>query len=337
MNYALIIGSEGQDGRLLFDLLLSRQALSPCADQCGQYAILGIDIGVVRSHKIDVNILALDINTPIDITNKQVLGELIRKIKPCEIYYLAACHQSSEEASSSNPHDLFVKSYQVNVLGLLNTLEAMRLFAPEAKLFYASSSFVFGEFCSSEMQDEQTPFNPTSIYGMTKLDGILACRYYRKTYGVFASAGIFYNHESVYRRPSFISKKIIRGAIDIKNKRTEKLLLGDLSAEVDFGYAPDYVVAMHRILSLEVADDFIIASGKKHSIKDFVAVAFSLLGLDWEKYVFEDKNILKSSRWPMVGNAAKLQQLTGWKASVDFKTMIKLLLRAEGAEINETL
>jgi GDPmannose 4,6-dehydratase len=201
---------------------------------------------------------------------------------------------------------------------------------PKARLFYASSSRIFSA-SSKGLQDEKTPIDPDCIYGTTKAAGLFACRMYRNKYSIFASTGILYNHESHLREDKFVSRKIIRGAIDIKKGKRTSLVLGDLSAKIDFGYAPDYVDAMHKILNTAVCDDFIVATGKKHSVLDFVKTAFGYLGLDWKLYVKEDKNIVTRKSPSRAGNARKLRSVTSWKPSVDFREMIRLLLSKEGA------
>jgi len=313
MKRALIIGSEGQDGRLLSDLLADRG-----------YSLLGIDLGTIKARGISWN-------SAVDITDRQDVFSVVKNIKPGEIYFLAAFQQSSE-GKQIESYELLTESYRVNVFALINALEAIRLYSPKSRLFYAASSHVFGR-PDRKIQDESTPFRPVTVYGITKADGVMACRYYRETCGIFACAGILYNHESRYRDRSFISKKIIRGAIEIKNNLRNKLKIGDLKAQVDWGYAPDYVDAIHRMVLLDKPDDFIIATGEKHSVREFAETTFSLLGLDWKKYVEEDRTIITHKSLPLVGNPGKIMKKTGWKPTVDFKSMVKLLLIAEGADI----
>ncbi len=310
MKIALIIGCEGQDGRLIRELLLSQG-----------YAVLGLARGIVHS----VNV-AWD--RPVDIFKQEIVLDLMKTVSFDEIYYLAAHHQSSQDPSQDNTF-LFKQSHAVNVEGLLNFLEAIRLRAPKAHLFYAASSLLFAN-TTTNIQDEQTPFAPDSIYGMTKLNGLLLCRYYRQQYGVFASTGILYNHESPYRAANFISTKIVQAAVKIKQGKQEGLVVGDLNASIDWGYAPDYVKAMQQILSAPEGDEFIIATGQKHCVRDFVQIAFDCVGLDWKKYVKEDIGIMTRKRKSLVGNSQKLMDATGWRPSVDFKGMIKLLVEAQG-------
>lgn len=307
MKKAIIIGCNGQDGRLLYENLCLKD-----------YRVTGIARSSSPNYENDWS-LSLDISEP------EAVFDLIKRVVPDEIYYLAAFHHSSESMPSHENREMFNKSFQVHVLSLVNFLEGIRMFSKESRLFYAASSHVFGN-PMVEPQDEQTPFNPKCIYGITKTAGIHTCRFYRHKYNLFVSTGILYNHESSYRKPIFVTKKIINSAIKIKNKQQDKLVLGNLSAEVDWGYAPDYVEAFNRILSTSAPDDFVIATGEKHSVRDFVEIAFGTLGLDWKKYVEEDKNIIAKSDMTLVGNPRKLMKTTGWKPSVDFAETIKLLL-----------
>jgi len=311
MKTAIIIGCEGQDGRIAFDLLLQKQ-----------YRILGISRGGVRCAGIDWD-------QAVDITREEDVLHLSKAVKADEIYYLAACHQSSQDRLRDES-DLLKESHAVNVEGLLYFCEGIKKYSPKARLFYAASSLIY-EGTDTTMQDEQTPFCPQSIYGMTKLNGLLLCRYYRDRYGVFASSGILYNHESHYRGDNFISTRIIKAALNIKEGNQDSLALGDLSAQVDWGYAPDYVAAMHQILNSHHTDDFIIASGTTHSVRDFVMITFDLLGLDWKKYVREDRSIVMRSRKVLKGNPKKLMEQIGWRPTVNFQGMIRVLLQAQGA------
>lgn len=315
MKKAIIIGCQGQDGRLLYDLLLQKK-----------YILLGIDQNFVHND-------GFVWDKPIDITNTQQVAEVIKQFVPDEIYYLAAFHHSSEDALLDNVA-LFEQSYNINVFAPFNFLEGMRRYSIQTRFFYAASSHIFGK-PSDNYQNEGSRIDPIYIYGISKATGYHVCRFYRCKYSVFTSTGILYNHESSIRNEKFVSMKIIKGAVNIKNGRQNKLILGDLSAVVDWGYAPDYVDAMHRILNIGKADDFVIATEKKHTVRDFVQTAFGFLGLDWNHYVEEKSNIITKEKAALVGDPKKLKTMTGWKPSVDFKQMIKLLLFAEGAEIEQ--
>ncbi|MEQ8192617.1 MAG: GDP-mannose 4,6-dehydratase, partial [Candidatus Eremiobacterota bacterium] len=308
-------GSDGQDGRLLYGFLLKKQ-----------YTLLGIDKETIKSHGIPWT-------EHVDINNSKEVFQLLKTIKPDEIYYLAAFHQSSEDKPIDEMY-LFHQSYKINVFSLMNFLEAIKTLCGKTKIFYASSSHIF--CCnSSNIQDENTPFSPNSIYGITKLDGLLLCRYYRNKYGIFTSSGILYNHESHLRKETFLSKKIIKGAIDIKNKKCDRIVLGDLSAKSDWGYASDYIEAMYKILNINSADDFIIATGQLHTVLEFVDTTFTYLGLKWENHIEENKHIINRKNNILCGNHEKLTNATGWKPKVNFKEMIKILLINEGWHFDE--
>ena len=311
MKRAIIVGCEGQDGRLLSDLLSKKG-----------YAIIGLDRNVIRCPKGSRF-------KSVDIIKSREVACIVKRFKPNEIYHLAAFHHSSEDKAIENI-ELFSRSYKVNVCSLINFLEALRKFSPKGRLFYAASSHIFGD-SKGMLQDENSPINPGCFYGITKATGLLACRLYRKKYSLFASTGILYNHESALRGEKFVSKKIIKAVINIKKNKQKELVLGDLDAVIDFGYAPDYVAAMHKILNINKSDDFVIASGEKHSVRDFVRTAFGLLGLDWKPYVREDRKIMVRNNLCRIGNSKKLRRMTSWKPSVDFKGMVRALLCEEGA------
>ena len=197
-------------------------------------------------------------------------------------------------------------------------------------MFYAGSSHVFAPpENGSELQSEETPFRAQSVYAMTKVDGILACRHYRERHDVFASAGILFNHESTFRKDTFLSKKVVRAAVATERGYTDKLVIGDLKAEVDWGYAPDFVEAMRAILLLEAPDDFVVATGIKHRVDEFVEAAFREVGLDWTNHVVENPQTIKSRRRASVGDATKLTRATNWRPKTTFLEMIRLLVRDE--------
>ena len=307
MSRALIIGVNGQDGRILYERLRD--------DGC---TVLGIARGSVRSTG------ACDC-AGIDITDTRQVRTLVANWRPEQIYYLAACHHSSQDRIGDDAITLFEQSHAVHVRGLVHFLEAIRDASPKTRLFYAASSLVFGE-AATEVQDEQTPMNPRCTYGITKASGVNFCRFYRETHGVFAAAGILYNHESAYRQEKFVSQKIVRGAIKIANGQHEKLILGDFSMRIDWGYAPDFVDAMVKILALPEPDDFVVATGQAHTVREFVEIVFSRLGLDWRTHVEEDASVLRRKRRTLIGNASKLRTATGWKPSVTFAEMVERLL-----------
>ena len=310
MRKAVIVGCEGQDGRLLNDLLAKKG-----------YRIVGLDEQTIKYPKGSCL-------KKVNIGKREEVFNLIKIFKPHEVYYLAAFHHSSENLPDENL-ELLRRSYDVHVDGLANFLEAIKKFQRKTRLFYAASSHIFGQ-AKNNLQDENTPINPNCIYGITKAAGVALCRFYRSQYKIFAATGILYNHESALRPENFVSMRIVKGAVNIKKGSQKELVLGSLRAVIDWGYAPDYVLAMHLIVNSKLPDDFIIATGKRHTVLDFVKAAFGYLGLNWKLYVKEGGGIVRKQNFCRIGNPAKLKRMTGWKPSVDFRKMVKLLLVREG-------
>lgn len=300
---AIIVGAKGQDGTLLAKKLMAKG-----------YIVIGIDRDYSKSSDGsvwgDVNIL-----------NSNQVADLLNHFLPNEIYYLAACHYSSQGNSASDPGAVWKDSLNVNVQGVANFLEGMRCNAPESKLFYASSSLVFGS-PQQNPQTEETPLDPKCIYSITKSAGMQCCKFYRDKLSLFASVGILYNHESCLRPEDFLSQKIIKAAKRIMVGEQQKLILGDLSAKTDWGYAPDFIDAMWRIMQLDKPDDFIIATGKPHSVQDWVENVFGLLDLDWRKYVHEDRSLITREKAVLLGDSSKLFSHTGWNPTTSFVDMI---------------
>ena len=310
MKRALLVGSRGQDGSYLLRQLGARG-----------YEVVGIDRGGIQG-------AAPRSYPPVSIQNKDDVLPLVADFQPDEIYYLAAVHHSSEEMPVDD-QDLVQRSFEINTLSLSNFLAAVERESRHSRLFYAASSHVFGD-PPCPIQDEDTPLNPTCPYGISKAAGLQLCRYYRRMHSLYCSAGILYNHESPLRPAQFISQKIVRAAVRIKNKAQDKLVVGNLDALVDWGYAPDYVEAMWIILQLQEPADFVIASGTLHSVRDFVEAAFEHLGLSWKEYVVEDPALMRKRTFgALQGKSAKLQSLTGWRPKTTFREMVRDMVQAE--------
>ena len=310
MNEVIIVGSKGQDGQLLKELLQRRK-----------YPIIGFDVDSVDS-------TSSLWEEKVDISSFLQVSQLIQQVKPSQVYYLAAHHHSSED-QLGDLSDLIEKSYKVNVFSYLNFLESIKRFSSETRIFYAASSHIYGN-PKDPVQDESTEFNPKSIYAITKLDGLLLSRYYRKNYSVFSSVGILYSHESSFRSNSFVSKKIVKTAVEIKNGLSNELVIGDINAQVDWGYAGDYVKAMVKMLDQNKPNDFVIASGERVKLKDFISIVFDYLDLDWKEFVRESPELLiRKTASSLCGNPGKLMDQTGWKPTVNLDELARLMVDYE--------
>ncbi len=307
---SLVVGAGGQDGTLLCELLRRRGDTVVGIDSRQASSVEGI------------------IWESTDILQRDQVSSLVQKTRPAECYYLAAFHHSAEDTELlSGSSVLFEKSYAVHVQGLIYFLDAIAQASPETRLFYAASSHVFGS-PAVQPQDESTPMNPENVYGITKAAGIHCCRFFRKEHNLFASAGFLYNHESHLRPPAFLSPKIVRGVLAFKADPSKRIVLGDPSATVDWGYAPDYVEAMTRILGHVGPDDFIVATGEPHTVGEFLQTACELAGVDWRQCATTKPDLLKKKSAVLIGDSTKLRRLTGWQPSVTFCQMIEKLLDA---------
>ncbi len=309
MKTALIIGSRGQDGTYLKEYLLKKHYRVIGA---GREKVEGAGPGRTK---------------PLNVLNAKDVRDFLKKYHPDEIYYLAAYHHSSEDLQG-DLSELLRQSFALHVEGLGNVLEALRVEGLRSRVFYAASSHIFGNVLSAR-QNESTPMNPDCAYGLTKAAGRQLCQLYRDHYGIFVSVGILYNHESPLRSDQFVSQKIVRAAWKIKQGRQKELILGNLKAKVDWGYAGDYVVAMHKILQARQADDFIVSSGSLHTVGEFTKGVFDCMGLDHRRYVREDPALLKKSgSRQFYGDHSKLTRQTGWKPAVSFRELISIIVEA---------
>jgi GDPmannose 4,6-dehydratase len=300
MSTALVTGSRGQDGTYLA-------------------AYLG---------RLGYHTVGIDRDGPVDLRDREAVRTLLGEVQPREIYHLAAHHHASQ-GSVGDDLDLYRRSHDIHALATANLLDGISRTCPTARLFFAGSCQLFGA-PSVAVQDESTPMRPDNVYAITKLAGVNLCHYYRRQRGVYAAVGLLFNHESPLRGPNFVSKKIAAGAVAIRQGRQSALVLGDLDAEIDWGFAGDYVAAMHGMLQLPEPEDFVVASGERHSIRDFVEHAFTLVGLDWQRYVTVAPGLLRAQpRTTLHGNPAKLTRMTGWKPTMSFSDLIRLMVNAE--------
>jgi GDPmannose 4,6-dehydratase len=317
---ALITGITGQDGSYLAEFLLER----------------GYDVtGVVRrssapnlwrvEHLLDR--IRLE---PADLLDQLSLIRLIQEIRPHELYNLAA--MSFVPASWDQP--LLTGEY--NAMGVTRLLEAVRQVNPEVKIYQASSSEMYGRV-REVPQTEMTPFYPRSPYGVSKVFGHYITVNYRESYGLFAVSGILFNHESPRRGLEFVTRKVTDGVARIKLGLADHLALGNLDAHRDWGFAGDYVRAMWLMLQQEQADDYVIATGVSHSVRDLVEVAFGHAGLDWRKYVRTDPALLRPAEVDhLIGDPAKAKATLGWEPSVTFEGLVQMMVDADLARLAGT-
>jgi GDPmannose 4,6-dehydratase len=310
---ALITGITGQDGSYLAELLLEK----------------GYDVyGMVRRASTETFIRIEHIRDKITFVQADLLDQLsliniVEETKPDEIYNLAA--QSFVPTSWNQP----LLTGDFNALGVTRLLEAVRLVNKKIKFYQASSSEMFGKV-REVPQNEKTAFYPRSPYGVAKVYGHFITVNYRESYGIHANSGILFNHESPRRGLEFVTRKITDGVARIKLGLAEKLYLGNLDAQRDWGFAGDYVKAMWLMLQQEKPGDFVVATGQTHSVKDFVETAFKSVDLDYLKYVETDPRFVRPAEVDqLLGNADLARKKLGWKPSVDFKGLVKMMVEAD--------
>jgi len=326
MKKALITGITGQDGSYLAELLLDKG-----------YEVHGIirRASTFNTERIEhlyqdphVNNVRLFLHYG-DIADSTNLIKLLYRIQPDEIYHLAA--QSHVRVSFDIPE----YTGDVTGLGTIRILEAIRETGLKTKFYQASSSEMYGKV-QEVPQRETTPFYPRSPYGVAKVYAYWATVNYRESYGIFASNGILFNHESPRRGETFVTRKVSRAVARINTGLDDKLYLGNLDAKRDWGYAKEYVEAVWLMLQQDQPDDFIIATGEVHSVRELVEEAFSYLGLDWQKYVEEDPRYYRPSEVDLlVGDANKAKKLLGWEAKTKFKDVIRLMIDADLGKARE--
>lgn len=311
---ALITGITGQDGSYLAEFLLGKG-----------YIIYGLERRTSSNNRENVKHIEKKINfLSGDLLDQHSLIRAIQEAKPDEIYNLAS--QSFVKESWSQP----TYTGEVTGLGVTNILEAIRTVNPKIKFYQASSSEMFGKI-KAIPQNESTPFYPRSPYGVAKLYGHWITVNYRESYGIFACSGILFNHESPRRGLEFVTRKITHTAAKIKLNKESSLKLGNIQAKRDWGFAGDYVEAMWLMLQQKQPDDYVIATGETHSVKEFVKEAFSYLGLDWRKYVSynEVKYLRPADVELLVGDTAKARKKLGWRPKTNFKTLVRMMVDAD--------
>jgi GDPmannose 4,6-dehydratase len=266
-----------------------------------------------------------------DLLDQLSIVNLIREVRPHEVYNLAA--QSFVPTSFTQP----LLTGEFTALGVTRCLEAIRLVDPTIRFFQASSSEMFGKV-RGEPQDESTPFHPRSPYGVAKLYGHWITVNYRESYGIFACSGIMFNHESPLRGKEFVSRKVTDGVARIKFGLQDKLRLGNLEARRDWGFAGDFVRAMWLMLQQPAPDDYVIATGEQHSVRELVELAFSRAGLNWQEHVEIDPALFRPAEVnTLVGNAAKARQRLNWQPQVRFAELIAMMVDADLQRVRQEL
>ena len=310
---AIITGITGQDGSYLAELLLEQG-----------YEVVGAvrrtsapNVGRIE-HLLDRITLR-----PADLLDQLSLIRLIADVRPVELYNLAA--MSFVPASWDQP----LLTGEFNSQGVTRVLEAVRHVDPSIRVYQASSSEMYGKV-REVPQTELTPFHPRSPYGVSKVFAHYITVNYRESYDLFACSGILFNHESPRRGLEFVTRKVSDGVARIKLGRQERLALGNLDAHRDWGFAGDYVRAMWLMLQQDAPDDYVIATGVSHSVRDLVEIAFGRVGLDWEDHVRLDPDLLRPAEVDhLVGDSAKGRAVLGWEPSVDFERLVTMMVDAD--------
>ena len=313
MNIAFITGVTGQDGSFLAEFLLER----------------GWQVyGLIRRSSApnlwriqDIKGLTL---VQGDVTDLASLIAVIKEINPTHVFNLAA--QSFVPTSWNSP----LYTAQCTGMGAVHIFEACRLFAPEARIYQASSSEMFGLQPENQKQHENTNFQPRSPYGCAKAYAHRMAINYRESYGMFISCGILFNHESERRGHEFVTRKIARTVAEIAKGSKNELRMGTLSAERDWGFAGDYIKAMVAMVEHTQPDDFVIATGKKHTVEYFVSKAFEVVSLDWKKYVKQDPRFMRPAEIPaLYGETTKAEKLLGWSPEMTIDELIHRMVSIE--------
>ena len=313
MKKAVITGITGQDGSYLAELLLSKG-----------YQVTGM-VRRASTESFDRIAHFKDQITlrQADLLDQFSLVKLLEEVQPDEIYNLAA--MSFVPTSWSQP----VLTGEFTALGVTKVLEAMRMVCPKARFYQASSSEMFGKVIETP-QTETTPFYPRSPYGVAKAYGHFITVNYRESYNLFALSGILFNHESPRRGKEFVTRKITDAVARIKLGKQKELRMGNLDAKRDWGFAGDYVRAMWLMLQQDVADDFVVATGETHSVREFLQIAFSHVGLNFEDYVVIDPEFIRPAEVELLlGNPSKAKTQLGWKPAVSFQQLVTMMVDAD--------
>ena len=319
MKKAVITGITGQDGSYLAEFLLSKN-----------YEVHGIIRRASTFNTGRLDHIYVDPHEPFarlflhygDLSDSEQISNVLLNMKPDEVYHLGA--QSHVKVSFSMPE------YTGNVTGLgtIRILEAIRRSNNQIKFYQASSSEMFGR--SPSPQNEETAFSPTSPYAVAKVYAYWITKNYRQSYGIFACNGILFNHESPRRGEIFVTRKITMGIANIVANKQRFLYLGNLEPKRDWGFAPEYVDVMWQILQQDRPDDFVVGTGQKHSVREFVEEAFSYVGLNWEKYVEIDQKYFRPTETEdLEADVTKIKKTIGWEPKITFKDLVRIMVDAD--------
>ena len=322
MKKALITGITGQDGAYLSRLLLDKGyevhgIVRRVALEDPEHRLWRIKdiLGKVKLH-------------PGSLESYASLFEVVAKVNPDECYHLGA-----QSFVSYSFEDEF-STINTNINGTHYILSSIKNRSPKCKFYFAASSEQFGQV-REVPQKETTPFHPRSPYGISKVAGFDLTRNYREGYGLFACNGILFNHESPMRGYEFVTRKITRGVAKIKTGSSKELRLGNLEAKRDWGFAGDYVQAMHLMLQQDKPDDYVVATGETHTVKEFAELAFKHAGLDWKKYVKKDESLFRPAEvHELKGDASKAKKVLGWQPKVVFEDLVKMMVDEDIKRLN---
>jgi len=328
MKKALITGITGQDGSYLAELLLNKgYQVHGLKRRSSSFNTSRIDEVLPDWHERDARLFLYFA----DLGDSSSLIKLVSQLEPDEIYHLGA--QSHVRTSFDIPE----YTADITAVGTIRLLEAIRAAGIKTKFYQASSSEMFGR-ASEVPQRETTPFRPCSPYACAKLYAHWTTVNYRESYGLFACSGILFNHESPRRGETFVSRKITRAIARIRCGLQDKLYLGNLDAKRDWGYAPEYVEAMWRMMQLDEPDDFVVATGETHTVREFVECAFGYAGLDWEKYVEIDSRYFRPTEVDiLLGDSSKASRVLGWKPKVKFHQLVPLMVDADTQTLQDRM
>jgi len=314
MKKALITGITGQDGSYMAEFLLKKD-----------YQVFGLTrrTSTVTTERIEHIIDKIELVEG-DLVDQHSLTQIVKDVQPDEVYNLAA--QSFVPTSFCQP----VLTGEATALGVTRVLEAIRIACPKAKIYQASSSEMFGK-AQAVPQNEKTPFYPRSPYGVAKLYGHWITINYRESYNLFAVSGICFNHESPRRGIEFSTRKISRGVAKIKLGKQKELVLGNLEAKRDWGFAGDYVEAMWLMLQQKKPEDYVIGTGETHSVKEFCQRAFEVIGINkWQDYVEIDKKHFRPAEVDLlIADASKANKKLGWKPRTSFNQLVEMMVKAD--------